>query len=368
MSQLLAERPQGPELQAVRAGGRRFRVLRTPGGAVALRVDPRTAAVCGVLAVLLLVVAVLGVGTGDYPLSPGEVVKTLLGSGEESSTFIVETLRLPRVLCALLVGGSLGLAGAIFQTLTRNPLGSPDVVGFTYGSATGAVAAITLAGADGAAVSAGAIGGGLATAALVLALAWRHGIQGYRLVLVGIGLGLLLRSVTDYLMTRARYEDAVTSVVWITGSLNGRGWEDVRPLALALVVLLPATLLLARTLRTLELGDDLARALGAPVERGRIALVGVAVALTAVATAAAGPIAFVALAAPQIARRLTGAPGPNLVAAMLTGALLLEASDLAAQRIWPGRDLPVGVVTGVVGGLFLCWLLGREWRGRRRTG
>jgi iron complex transport system permease protein len=367
MTQLLAERPSPPEPPRPAPVPIRGRVLRTPGGAVALRVDPRTAVVCGVLVVLLLALAIVGVGTGDYPLSPGEVVTTLLGGGDQSSAFIVETLRLPRVVCALLVGGALGLAGSIFQTITRNPLGSPDVVGFTYGSACAAVAAITLAGADGAAVSLAAVGGGLLTAALVLALAWRHGIQGYRLVLVGIGLGLLLRSITDYLLTRARYEDAVTSVVWITGSLNGRGWEDVRPLALALAVLVPAALLLGRTLRTLELGDELARALGASVERGRIALVVVATAVTAVATAAAGPIAFVALSAPQIARRLTRAPGPNLVPAMLTGAVLLQASDLAAQRLWPGRDLPVGVVTGVTGGLFLCWLLAREWRGRRQT-
>ncbi|MBB4663830.1 FecCD family ABC transporter permease [Conexibacter arvalis] len=367
MAQLLAEPPSPPEPpRAVRVEVR-GRVLRTPGGAVAVRVDPRTVAVCLVLVALLLALAVVGVGTGDYPLSAGEVISTLLGGGDQSSAFIVETLRLPRVLCALLVGGALGLAGAIFQTITRNPLGSPDVVGFTYGSAAGAVAAITLLGVDGPGVSAGAVAGGLATAALVLALAWRHGIQGYRLVLVGIGLGLLLRSLTDYLLTRARYEDAVSAVIWITGSLNGRGWEQVRPLALALALLIPAALLLGRTLRTLELGDELARALGAPVERGRVALVVVAVALTAVATAAAGPIAFVALSAPQIARRLTRAPGPNLVASMLLGAVLLQGSDLAAQRLWPGRDLPVGVVTGVVGGLFLCWLLAREWRGRRRT-
>ncbi|ADB51109.1 FecCD family ABC transporter permease [Conexibacter woesei] len=343
------------------------RVLRSPGGAVALRFEARPFWVGCVLVFVLLALAIVGVGTGEYPLSPAEVVRTLLGGGDRSSEFIVETLRLPRVLCALLVGGALGLAGAIFQSLTRNPLGSPDVVGFTSGSAAGAVAVITLIGASGgAATSVGAVGGGLVTAALVLALAYRHGIQGYRLVLVGIGVGLLLRAITDWLLTRARYEDAQAAVVWIIGSLNGRGWEQVRPLALALALLVPLALLLGRTLRALELGDETAQALGVPVERGRVALVVVGVALTAVATAAAGPIAFVALTAPQLARRLTRASGPGLLPALLMGAVLLEASDCAAQRIWPEQGLPVGIVTGVLGGVYLSWLLASEWR--RRSG
>ncbi|HST43052.1 MAG TPA: iron chelate uptake ABC transporter family permease subunit [Conexibacter sp.] len=342
------------------------RVVRVRGGALAVRVERRPFLVGCALVVLLLAVSVFGVGTGDYPLSPGEVIDTLLGGGDRSSAFIVETLRLPRVLCALLVGAALGLAGALFQSLTRNPLGSPEIVGFTWGSAAGAVLAITVIGSNsGAAVSGAAVAGGLLSAVLVVGLAWRHGIQGYRLILVGIGIGLMLRAGTEYMLTRARFEDAITAAVWITGSLNGRSWEQVRPLALTLVVLVPLALALGRTLRALELGDDAARALGAPVERGRLALIVVAVALTAVATAAAGPIAFVALAAPQLARRLTRASGPGLIPAMLMGALLLEASDCAAQRIWPAQQLPVGIVTGAIGGCYLAWLLASEWRGRR---
>lgn len=344
------------------------RVLRLRGGAIALRVERRPFVVGCVLLLLTLAVAIVGVGTGDYPLSPGEVISTLVGGGDSASAFIVETLRLPRVLCALLVGGALGLAGAIFQSLTRNPLGSPEIVGFTWGSAAGAVLVITVIGTStGAVISAGAVGGGLLAAVLVVGLAWRHGIQGYRLILVGIGIGLALRAATEYMLTRARIEDAVSAAVWITGSLNGRSWEQVRPLALALAVLVPLALVLGRTLRALELGDDAARALGAPVERGRVALIVVAVALTAVATAAAGPIAFVALAAPQLAKRITRGSGPGLIPAMLMGALLLEASDCAAQRVWPAQQLPVGIVTGAIGGCYLAWLLASEWRGRRTT-
>lgn len=175
----------------------------------------------------------------------------------------------------------------------------------------------------------------------------------------------MLVAVTDYLMTRARLEEATTATVWITGSLNGRGWEHVRPMLLALVLLPPLVALLGRQLRMMEMGDDAAKALGVAVERSRLALLLVGVGLTAVATASAGPVVFVALAAPQIARRLTRATGPGVGAAALMGSVLLLASDLAAQRLFPGSQLPVGVLTGVVGGVYLIWLLYHEWRSGR---
>jgi iron complex transport system permease protein len=172
----------------------------------------------------------------------------------------------------------------------------------------------------------------------------------------------MLSSVNDYLLTRASIQDAQSAAVWLTGSLNGRGWEHVRPVAVALLVLLPLAVWLGRHLRMLELGDDTAKALGIHAERTRLASVVVGVGLSAVATACAGPIGFIALSAPQIARRLTKMPGPNVMPSALTGALLLIVSDLAAQRAFDPTQLPVGVATGVVGGVYLAWLLGREWR------
>jgi iron complex transport system permease protein len=200
------------------------------------------------------------------------------------------------------------------------------------------------------------------TAVLVYALAFRGGVQGYRLVLVGIGLAAMFTALTDYLLTRSTLDEAEAAQVWLTGSLNGRGWEHVRPVAAALALLLPATALLARPLRALELGDDAARALGVAVERSRLALIFVAVGLAAVATASAGPIVFVALAAPQIARRVTRVSGPGVGCAALMGAVLLLAADCASQRVFGATQLPVGVLTGVLGGLYLIWLLHREWR------
>lgn len=334
------------------------------GPALSLRVDGRAVVVGLILLAGALGVAVLAIGTGDYALAPGEVVATLLGDGPPGAAFIVETLRLPRVLCALLVGASLGVAGGIFQSLSRNPLGSPDIIGFTNGSAAGAVIALLMFGAGAGLTAAAAIGGGVVTALVVYLLALRRGGvgQGYQLVLVGIGVSATLAAVTDYLLTRAERDDAVTATVWLIGSLNGRSWEQVRPVAAALLILLPLALLLQRSLRMLEMGDDTARALGVPVERTRIVMIFAGVGLTAVATAATGPIGFVALAAPQLARRLTRAAGPGLLPAALMGALVLAVSDLVAQRAFAPTQLPVGVATASVGGLYLVWLLSREWR------
>jgi iron complex transport system permease protein len=325
----------------------------------ARRRAPLTAAALALAAAALLVVAV---GTGDYPIGPAGVVRALLGQGDQATEFVVETLRLPRALTALLAGAALGAAGAIFQSISRNPLGSPDIIGFTAGSAAAAVFAITVIGGGTAAVAAGSIAGGLVTALLVYGLAFRRGVQGHRLVLVGIGISATLQALTSYLLTRGRIEDVQAASVWLTGSLNGRGWEHVWPTAIALALLLPATGALQRELTMIEMGDDTARALGVAVERSRLAVLVAGVLLTAVATAACGPVAFVALAAPQIARRLTAATGPGVLSAALMGAVLLLAGDVAAQRLFPATPLPVGVMTGAVGGLYLVWLLAAEAR------
>jgi iron complex transport system permease protein len=341
--------------------------VRLPALGISFRVQPRAVGVSLVLVVLLLVLLVLAVGTGEYSIPPGDVVATLLGGGDAGTSFVVETLRLPRALTGILVGAALGAAGAIFQSVTRNPLGSPDVIGFTAGASAGALVEIVVLGGGAAAVAGGALMGGVGTAILVYLLAFRggEGVQGYRLVLIGIGLSYVLVAVREYLMTHAKLEQATVANVWITGSLNGRGWEHVVPVALALALLLPLAAALARELRMMELGDDAAVALGVSVGPARGGLLAIGVALTAVATASAGPVLFVALAAPQIARRLTRATGPGVGTAALTGAALLLTGDFAAQRVFPDSQLPVGVVTGVAGGGYLIWLLYHEWRDGR---
>ncbi|MFI6760303.1 FecCD family ABC transporter permease [Micromonospora sp. NPDC050417] len=332
------------------------------GGRITLRVDRRASVVCATLAAVIVVVAVFSLGIGDYPIPVAEVVRTLLGQGTPATDFIVRELRLPRLLTAVLVGAALGVGGALFQSLSRNPLGSPDVVGFDTGAATGALVVILLLGGGGTGTALGAVTGGVVTAMLVYLLAGKRGGSGFRLILIGIAIGALLDAVNAYLITRAEFTDARQGVLWLTGSLDGRGWEQVRPLALVLVVLLPVAVLLGRDLRMLELGDEPARALGVPVERTRLGVMLIGVGLTATATAAAGPIAFISLTAPQVARRLTRGGGPNILPSAFVGAALLVGSDLAAQRLFHPVSLPVGVLTAGIGGLYLAWLLAGQWR------
>lgn len=332
------------------------------GRSLSVRVEGRTLAVCLGLLVALLVVVTVSLTTGDYPISVPEVLRTLAGQGRRADEFIVLGLRLPRVVTGLLVGFALGVAGAVFQLVTRNPLGSPDVIGFTSGAVTGALVVLLVLGGSGWQTSGGALVGGGVSAVLVYLLSTRGGVQGYRLILVGIGVSAVLQAVNSYLLTRSRVEDALQAQVWITGSLNGRGWEQATPVGLGLAVLLPVLLVAGRSLTVLDLGDDAARALGVDVRRTRLVVLVIATVLTALAAVAAGPIAFVALAAPQVARRLTRAVGSGLVAAGLTGALLLLVSDLVAQRVFAPTQLPVGVVTGAVGGLYLAYLLVSQWR------
>ncbi|MDX3353695.1 iron chelate uptake ABC transporter family permease subunit [Streptomyces sp. ME01-24h] len=330
-----------------------------------LRYRPRALAAGTACALLAVVVSVLSLGSGDYPIGPADVVRTLTGGGTPAEDFIVNQLRLPRVVTALLVGAALALAGALFQSLVRNPLGSPDILGFTQGAATGALIVVVTGGSS-LALAGGALIGGVLTGAAVCALAWRGGLHSGRLVLVGIGTAAILTGVNGYLLTRAKLMDAARAVLWLTGSLDGRGWGDAAPLLITLAVLGPVALCgCVRPLNLLDLGDDTAVALGIRVEPLRLLLLGAAVLLASLAAAAAGPVSFVALTAPQLAKRLTRAPGPNLATSMLTGAALLVTADWAAQHLISGHQLPVGVITGVLGGGYLVWLLSTERRADR---
>ncbi|MEU6085161.1 iron chelate uptake ABC transporter family permease subunit [Streptomyces sp. NPDC047108] len=341
-----------------------MKALRTRGG-FSVRFDVRGAVVGLLLAAVALLMAVVLIGTGDFPLAPPDVLRALAGSGTPAQDFIVRELRLPRVLVALCVGVALGLSGAVFQSISRNPLGSPDFIGLAQGSAAGALAVIVLLKGSSVAVAFGAFGGGLVTGLAIYLLAWRQGLHGYRFVLVGIGASAMLTGLNSYLLTKADLVDAARAIVWITGSLSGRDWAQVWPLLSVCAVIVPLVLTQARPLRMLEMGDDSAYALGVRVERTRLLLMLAAVLLTAVATAAAGPLAFVALTAPQLARRLTRSPGPNLLPAACMGGALLVIADWTSQRVFGADRVPVGVVTGVLGGVYLLWLLVTERRAGR---
>jgi iron complex transport system permease protein len=334
-------------------------VLRMPLTGWSTRVHARSVGVTAALVAVAVAVFAWSLSVGDFPIPLRDVLATLVGGGTKDSAFIVRALRLPRGLTALLVGAGFGLSGAIFQRLARNPLASPDIIGVNAGAAASAVFMIVVIGATGLQVALGALAGSMVTSLAIYLLAFKRGVTGYRLVLVGIGVAAVLMSVTQYLLTRAEIFEAQRAVVWLTGSLNGRGWEHVRPMAVALVVLVPITLVLARQLRVLELGDDIARGLGARVElvRGGLLLTGVA--LAAVGTASAGPIGFVALVSPQIARRLVRDRSLALLPAAACGALVVVTADLVGRRAFAPTELPVGVITAVVGAPYLLYLLAR---------
>jgi iron complex transport system permease protein len=342
--------------------GRPTRVLRTRRGRLSTRLDVRAVVVTLALVVLAAAVGVVALGVGDYAVAVPDVLRALTGESSDVIRMVVVEWRLPRVLLAILLGGALGMSGAIFQSLTRNPLGSPDIIGFNTGAYTGALVVILVLGGSYGTIAAGAMIGGLATAGLVYLLAYKNGVQGFRLIIVGIAISAMLASANTWLILKADLDRAMAAATWGAGSLNGLTWTQVLPVAVILAVLVPPLFLLGRRMNVLEMGDDAAQALGVRSERTRLSLVVVGVALTALVTAAAGPIAFISLAAPQLARRLTRGATVGLASSAAMGAALLAASDLVAQRAFAPTQLPVGVVTVSIGGCYLVWLLVREAR------
>lgn len=334
------------------------RVMVLQLGQTSVMLQRRSLWISLVLMAVAGLVGVLTVATGTYNFESDGVVGVILGGGTGQDRFIILEQRLPRVLAAFAVGALLGMAGAVFQSISRNPLGSPDIIGFTTGASTGGLVIILLTGAPSAFSTAlGTVVGGMLTAAVVVLLTLTRGVGGDRLIIGGIAIGAMLSSVNDYLISRADLETAEAAKVWQFGSLNMVTWSVVLPLAAFAGLLFAVAPAAARPMQILEMGDDAAASLGVRVRRERILLLGYGVVLAAVAVAAAGPIGFLALAAPQLARRLTRSPGVTLMASGAMGALILVIADLAAQRLLAPFQIPVGLVSAAVGGVYLMWIL-----------
>jgi len=339
-------------VRTVRAGrhGRRRRELR----------------VTAVVVLVLVGAAVTALALGDYALTPTQVWGALLGDGTELDRTVVRELRLPRVVLAVTAGAAFGLAGGVFQTLFANPLASPDILGVTGGATVAAVVALLVLGWSGAGVGAAAFVGAGAVAAglhLVSRGGVRHGRDtGHRFVLTGVGVAFLCSAVVAFLLSRAQVRAAQAALVWTTGSLGAARWGEVAVVAGGLVAFGGALALLSPRLRMLQLGAETAAGLGVPVDRSRSALLVAAVGLVASATAVVGPVAFVALCAPPIARRAMRTGSPALPAAAAVGAAVVLLADLVAQHALPATTLPTGVVTGAVGAPYLLWLLARGER------
>lgn len=307
-------------------------------------------------AVVAVFAGTLMVGESFY--GPVDVIKVIFGQTVPGASFTVGDLRLPRASLGLLAGFAFGIAGVTFQTMLRNPLASPDVIGISSGASAAAVFGIVVLSLDGPAVSLLALVGALVTAMAIYLLSDRGGFAGTRLILIGIGVAAMLESVVSYVLSKAASWDLQTAMRWLTGSLNGADWASVVPVAIACAVLVPVLLAQQRGLGAMRLGDGLATGLGVRVPRTRVLALLAAVALLAIATAGAGPIAFVAFMSGPIAVRLVGPGASPLLPAGLVGSLLVMLSDLVGQFALDGR-YPVGVITGVLGAPYLIFLLTR---------
>lgn len=335
--------------------------LTAPPGLAASRSRLAVPALTGAVVVATAVLAVWSLTLGDYPISVPAALRAALGDGPPSDVLVIQAWRLPRVLAALMAGAAFACSGALLQALVRNPLASPDVIGINMGGTTAAVAFIVL-GLPGDLVPGAALVGTLASAGLLAMLASGGRVDHERLVLIGIGVQTGLYAVKTFLVVRFPDEVVQAAVLWTVGTLYGRAWVDVAVAAAGLAVLVPAGFVLLRRLAVLELGDDLAAAIGLGVRPTRLLVLGTVVGLAAVAVSLGGPLPFVALAVPLLARMVAGPlTAATLLLAAAGGALLLLVADLVAQYALP-TALPAGVVTSTVGAPFFFWLL---WRQRR---
>lgn len=331
------------------------------GPSVTVLTRPRVLRTGAALLLLTLAACVLTLTTGRLGIAPADLPRALSGGATGVEAFVLDRLRGPRLTVAVAAGAALGMSGALFQSVTRNPLGSPDVIGVGPGAGAGAalVALFLPAGVP-------VVLGALAGAALAVLLVYVSTGTGFRspgrMVVAGIAIAAMATALTQYVVYAVERDQAAVLSSYLNGSLTARSWDDARVIWLVLLVSVPAAVPLARPLALSEMGDTTAQALGVGPRRVRGRAVLLSVLLSAGAVAAAGPVAFIALTAPQIARRLTGATGPHLALSALTGALLLPVADLAAQRSPYLSGLPVGIWTLGIGGLYLGSLLVREWR------
>jgi iron complex transport system permease protein len=340
-------------------------VIRSQPMPFSMRLDRRVPALFGVLLALTVLTLVVSIGYGDYPIAPIDVVKTLLqlDTGNADHAFIVYVLRLPRTIVAFLVGMGLAVSGAILQGLARNPLAAPEIVGVNAGASLVAVTLIVaLPGLPLILLPIAAFAGALVAALLIYILAWSNGSAPMRLILVGVGVSAVAGSLTSLMITFGNIYDVSQALVWLTGSVYGRQWEHIQALLPWLLVFLPLTVLLARDLNTLALGDEVARGLGSRVEWQRGLLLISSVALAGSSVAIAGTIGFVGLMAPHLSRQLVGASHEGLIpVTAMTGGVIVMLADLVGRSLFAPIELPCGVVTAAVGAPYFLYLLYRNY-------
>ena len=326
-------------------------------------ITPRHVVVGLMLLALSLAVAVAALRLGKFTVTTQEVIDALQGQGRRIVQIVIVKWKLPRIVLGLEAGLALGVAGAVFQTITRNPLGSPDLIGFSTGAQTGILVSVLLLPGGMLSASLASFIGGAAVGTVTYLVSLRGGFTGLRFILVGIAISSMLISVNRWLLVRVDDDEGLGALKAITGTLGAARWPVVAPTSLAIALALALMLPVARHLRVVALGEQMATVLGSPTRRVVAVLILLGTVLVAVVTMAAGPIGFVALVAPHLARFLTGSPQPPLLVSGLTGSLLLAGADLLSQLVL--ESMPVSVVTNAVGGLYLMVALTATARGRR---
>lgn len=328
---------------------------------VSARLDRRVPAIFLALCVVLLLALVLSVSYGDYKIAPLDVLRAVVGlkTSDPNHALVIRSFRLPRILLSLLIGAALAASGAIIQGITRNDLADPGLLGINSGAGALVVGYLTYAATPNPAwLPWLALVGALAASAVIYTLAWRGGSSSLRLVLIGVGLASLGGALISYFITKLTLEDAQQAYIWLTGSVYGSTWPEVRLMLVWLVLLLPVVFFMARQLNAFSMGDEVATSLGTRVELYRLVLIGLSAGLAAITVTVAGTIGFVGFVSPHIARRLVGPAHEGLLlCTVLVGGLLLVVADLASRWVIAPSQLPIGVTTAVIGAPYFAYLL-----------
>lgn len=340
--------------------------LRSRFVPLSIRLDRRVPTVALLLSTALLLGLILSISYGQYQIAPLDVLRAILGveTDDANHLLVVRSFRLPRILLALLVGVALAVSGAIIQGITRNDLADPGLLGINSGAGVVVVGYLTFtATPDPALLPWLALAGALGASAIIYSLAWKEGSSSLRLILIGVGLASFGAALISFFLTRLALENAQQAYVWLTGSVYGSTWPEVRLLLAWLVLLLPLTFLLARQLNVLALGYDLATTLGTRVEFSRLILIVLSAGLAAITVTVAGTIGFVGFVSPHIARRLVGPAHEGLLlCTALVGALLMVVADLTSRWVIAPAELPIGVTTAIIGAPYFAYLLYRRGR------
>ncbi|RUR55171.1 iron ABC transporter permease [Vreelandella populi] len=331
------------------------------GDGISILIERRAVWVNSGLMIVLMLACIAYLSLGSVILDPRDVVQALAGQGDMMTGFMVQELRLPRLVAACLTGGAFALAGILMQTLARNRLATPGIIGIDNGATAFAVASVVGLSVS-LAPSAMALTGAVTAAVLTFGLAAGSGTQGYRFIVAGIGVGAVFGAITQLLLARVAIDTANAAYPWTVGSLNARSGGSVQLLGIGLALGFVAALTLARSLTVLRFSEATASGLGINTSARRIQILLLSVALTALAVAVAGPVGMVGLIGPEIARALSTPRHVPVVAATLAGALVMVLSDLAGRTLLAPIELPVGIVTAIIGGPWLLWILMRPQR------